>query len=97
MFKRITLCFALFATLLLAQFDTAQVLGSVQDSAGLAVAASDVTLTNTRTGVQQKTQTDASGSFVFTNVKAGEYKLEAAAKGFKSAIASGSGELRVVI
>lgn len=79
----------MFASLLLAQFDTAQVLGTIQDAAGLAVAGSDVTLTNLRTGVQQKTTTDASGNYLFTNVKSGEYKLEATAKGFKSSVASG--------
>jgi hypothetical protein len=86
--QRITICLALFAGILLAQFDTAQVLGSVQDAAGLAVPGSEVTLTNVRTGVQQKTNTDGSGNYQFANVKAGEYKLEASAKGFKSAVAS---------
>jgi hypothetical protein len=86
--KRLTLCCALFASLLLAQFDTAQVLGTILDASGLALAESDVTLTNLQTGVQQKTKSDASGSYQFANVKAGEYKLEAGAKGFKSAIAN---------
>ena len=88
MFKRLTLCCALFASLLLAQFDTAQVLGTIQDAGGLAVPGSDVTLTNVRTGVQQKSNTDANGSYQFANVKPGEYKLEATAKGFKTAVAN---------
>ncbi|MBL8240036.1 MAG: TonB-dependent receptor [Bryobacterales bacterium] len=88
MLKRLTLCCALFASLLLAQFDTAQVLGTILDASGLAITDSDVTLTNLQTGVQQKVKTDASGSYQFANVKAGEYKLEAGAKGFKSAIAN---------
>ena len=88
MLKRITIFFALFASLLLAQFDTAQVLGSIQDAAGLAVPNGDITLTNVRTGVQQKSVTDASGNYQFANVKAGEYKLEATAKGFKTAAAN---------
>ena len=88
MFKRLTLCCALFASLLLAQFDTAQVLGTVLDGTGAAVSDSDVTLTNVLTGVQQKSKTDASGNYQFANVKAGEYKLESTAKGFKSAVAN---------
>ncbi len=88
MFKRLSLCCALFASLLLAQFDTAQVLGTIQDASGSAVPQSEVTLTNLRTGVQQKTTADANGSYQFANVKAGEYKMEATAKGFKSAVAN---------
>ena len=75
MLKRLTLCCALFASLLLAQFDTAQVLGTILDASGLALTESDVTLTNLQTGVQQKTKSDASGSYQFANVKAGEYPI----------------------
>jgi hypothetical protein len=76
------------ATLALAQFDSAQVLGTIRDASGLAIASSDVTLTSLQTGVQQKAQTGADGSYLFSNVKAGEYKLEAAAKGFKLGVAN---------
>jgi hypothetical protein len=69
---------------LFAQFDTAQVLGTIQDPAGLALPNADVTLTAINTGVQQKAITDAGGNYVFSNVKAGLYKVEAAAKGFKT-------------
>ena len=44
MFKRLTVFFTLFTCLLMAQFDTAQVLGTIQDATGAAVSASDVTL-----------------------------------------------------
>ena len=88
MFKRLTVFFTLFTCLLMAQFDTAQVLGTIQDATGAAVPASDVTLTNVLTGVQQKTKSDTSGNFQFANVKAGEYKLEATSKGFKTAAAN---------
>lgn len=75
------------ATSLWAQFDTAQVLGTIQDSTGAAVPQADITLTNLQTGVQQKTATDATGNFLVPTVKAGSYKLEATAKGFKAAVA----------
>jgi hypothetical protein len=88
LFKRLTLCCAVFASLLLAQFDTAQVLGTVLDGTGAAISEGDVTLTNVLTGVQQKTKTDGSGNYQFANVKAGEYRLEGSAKGFKTAVAS---------
>lgn len=70
-----------------AQFDTAQVLGTVVDPSGAGVPQSEVTLTNVRTGILQSAKTDASGNYVFSNVKAGTYKLEAGAQGFKSASA----------
>jgi len=78
----------MFASLLLAQFDTAQVLGTIQDATGAAVPQSEVTLTNVQTGVQQKVNTDSNGNFQITNVKPGAYKLEATAKGFKSSVAN---------
>lgn len=70
--------------MLLAQFDTAQVLGTITDATGAAVPEGEITLTNTQTGVQQKGKADSTGNFQFSNVKAGSYKLEATAKGFKS-------------
>ncbi|HEU0123354.1 MAG TPA: TonB-dependent receptor, partial [Bryobacteraceae bacterium] len=77
----------MFASVLFAQFDTAQVLGTIHDASGAAVPESDITLTNVRTGVQQKAKTDSNGNYQIANVKAGEYKLEASAKGFKSSLA----------
>ncbi|MBM3764225.1 MAG: TonB-dependent receptor [Acidobacteria bacterium] len=86
--KKLFALAALATALLLAQFDTAQVLGSVQDASGGGIAGAEVTLTNTQTGVQQKAVTDTAGSYQFFNVKAGSYKLEGTAKGFKSAVAN---------
>lgn len=56
-----------------AQFDSAAVLGSVRDSAGLPVQRSKVTLQNAATGVQLEVVSDEAGNYQFLTVKAGRY------------------------
>lgn len=77
----------LLAPPLLAQFDTAEVLGTVRDPAAGAVVRAAVTLTNQDTGIAVKTDTGEDGSFTFTNVKIGTYEITAEAPGFARAIA----------
>ena len=71
----------------LAQFDTATVLGSVNDSTGAVVPKATVTLKNTETGITQTVQVDDNGSFQFNNVKIGVYQITAEAQGFSKAVA----------
>ncbi len=66
-----------------AQFDTATVLGTVNDQSGAAVPASVVTLSNLANGTRQSVLTDSNGEYQFLNVRLGEYSLQAEAKGFK--------------
>ena len=68
-----------------AQFDSAAVLGSVRDSAGLPVQRSKVTLQNVATGVQLEAISDEAGNYQFLTVKAGQYTVAAEAQGFKEA------------
>jgi Carboxypeptidase regulatory-like domain/TonB dependent receptor/TonB-dependent Receptor Plug Domain len=72
-----------------AQFDTAEVLGTVRDKTGAVVPKAAVTLLNIDTGIQAKTTADDSGNFDFSNVRIGTYKLTAEAKGFSTEVASG--------
>ncbi len=72
-----------------AQFDTAQVLGTVRDPRGAAIPGATVTLTNLETNIQAKTVTDASGDFLFSPVKVGRYDVAAEATGFSKAVAGG--------
>ena len=65
-----------------AQFDTADVLGTVKDPTGGVVAKASVVLLNQSTGIQAKTTTDDNGEFMFSNVKIGKYTLTAEAEGF---------------
>ena len=71
----------------LAQFDTANVLGTVRDPSGAVIRDSKVTLQNVETGVINTATTDSNGDFTFFNVRIGKYTLKAEAPGFKAAVA----------
>ena len=71
----------------LAQFETATVLGTVRDASSAVVHASKVTLANVNTGISATAQTDESGNYVFLNVRSGTYRVKAEATGFKTAAA----------
>ncbi|HLJ44816.1 MAG TPA: TonB-dependent receptor [Bryobacteraceae bacterium] len=72
----------LFAAPVFAQFDTAEVLGTIRDSSGGSLANATVTLINQDTGIQVKTTTDANGNYDFFNVKVGRYTINAELSGF---------------
>src|SRR5580658_3781230 len=72
-----------------AQFDTAEVLGTVRDKTGAVVPKAALTLLNVDTGIQAKTTADDNGNYNFSNVKIGNYKVTVEAKGFSSEVASG--------
>ena len=67
---------------LLAQFETAEVLGTVTDSTGQVVAGASVTLTSQETNIESKTVTDAAGDYGFFNVKVGTYTITVEHAGF---------------
>src|SRR5580692_1659431 len=71
-----------------AQFDTAEVLGTVRDKTGAVVPKAALILLNVDTGIQAKTTADDSGNYDFSNVKIGRYKVTAEAKGFSAEAAS---------
>ncbi len=60
--------------------------GSVLDQTGAAVPGAHVTLSNEGTGAQRTTDGGADGTYEFSQVPPGEYKLTVEAKGFKQAI-----------
>ncbi len=61
---------------------TSQLNGSVSDPTGASVAGAKITLTETATGLQRTTTSNASGLYQFLEVPPGNYRLEAAASGF---------------
>src|SRR5580698_6883184 len=67
---------------LCAQFDTAEVLGTVRDKTGAVVPKAAVTLLNIDTGIAAKTTADDGGNYNFNDVKIGRYKVSAEAAGF---------------
>ena len=71
-----------------AQFDSAEVLGTVRDKTGAVVPKASLTLLNVETGISAKLVADDSGNFDFANVKIGKYKVTAEAKGFSTEVAS---------
>ena len=67
---------------LMAQFETATVLGYVRDSSGAVVPSASVTLTDEQTKTSVTAQTNAQGSYEFPDVKIGQYQVIAKAVGF---------------
>src|SRR5260370_32347628 len=80
------ICLLLTPTLF-AQFETSEVLGTVQDPSGAPVPSATVTLSNQDTGIEMKTTTDANGNYDFFNVKVGRYTVAVEANGFSKATA----------
>ncbi len=89
-FTRTVLCLAslLAASSLRAQFDTAEVLGTVHDASGGPVPNAAVTLSNVDTGIEVKTSTNNDGEYNFFNVKIGRYAVTVEATGFSKATAN---------
>ena len=58
-------------------------LGTVHDSQGAPVAAAAVTAVETQTNISRSVVTNASGNYVFANLKDGLYRVEAELTGFK--------------
>lgn len=78
----------LFASSAFSQFDTATVLGTIQDPAGAVVPQCAVTLENLETGISVEASTDAVGNFEFFNVKIGSYQVSVEQTGFKRALSN---------
>jgi hypothetical protein len=77
----------LLATLALPAFPQAssingQILGTVTDDSGAAIASAKITATNTNTGLIQTAETEGSGLFRFTILPLGQYDLRVEAPGF---------------
>jgi hypothetical protein len=60
--------------------------GTVVDQQGAVVTGAQVKATNTSTGSAISTTTDSSGLFRFSLIQVGDYKVEVAAKGFKTSV-----------
>ena len=88
-FARVVLCVvSLFtASVLWAQFQAAEVLGTVRDASGSPVPKATVTLTNADTGIEAKATTNNNGEYNFFDVKIGRYTVTVEAGGFSKATA----------
>src|SRR5690349_9825169 len=70
---------------LYSQVDTGSIVGTVTDPSGAVVSGAKVTLTNLGTNASLTTTTQADGSYKFTPVRIGNYKLDVTAQGFQTA------------
>src|SRR6476619_7615275 len=75
----------LYPSTVLAQFDTATVLGAVHDTSGAIVPGATVTLKNVATGITATTVSDGEGNYQFLNVRIGSYTVGAELQGFSVA------------
>jgi hypothetical protein len=82
---RLLLAFVCGVSLLLAQFDTGSITGSVFDPSGHAVPGAKIKLINTATGINTETLTNESGIYEFPAVRVGAYKMTAEKPGFSTA------------
>jgi len=71
-------------SVLLAQSDKGTITGSVTDSTGAVVPNVAITVTNTATNLQRKTQTTEAGRFILPEMPAGTYSVSAAFTGFRT-------------
>lgn len=84
------LCVAVFATNpLFAQIDSGEITGTVQDGSGAVIAGAKITLTNDATSTSAITQSTSTGTYVFSDVKAGTYTIEVEANGFQKYVTHG--------
>ena len=70
------------AALILGQLTTGNITGTIYDQSGATVANTTVTVRNTATGVENRTNSTSTGSYRFENLPAGEYNLIGSAPGF---------------
>ena len=71
-----------FSVPVFAQFDTAEVLGTIRDRSDAVLSGATVTLLNQETGIEAKTTTGSAGTYTFPNVKIGVYTVTVEAAGF---------------
>ena len=96
MAKRTRAIAYLFCSLLLlgspvglqAQFETAEIVGTVSDISGAVVAAATVRVRSLDTNIERDASTDAQGNYAFPVLQIGRYEVTASLEGFKTARAA---------
>ena len=79
-------CATLNVCFLQAQVDTGSITGTITDTSGAVVGGAKVTLISEDTGATLSTTATGDGSYEFSPVRIGSYKLNASSKGFKTEI-----------
>jgi outer membrane receptor protein involved in Fe transport len=73
------------STPLLAQYDSAQISGTVHDPTGAVIADATVQILNRDTGLVRQTVTNSTGLYILSHIPPGVYTIAASSKGFSSA------------
>jgi len=84
--KGVVCLFLLLAVPLLAQVNTADLVGRVLDPKALAVVGAKVTVTNTATGYTRETVTGDTGDFAVVQLPAATYKVTVEKEGFATSV-----------
>jgi outer membrane receptor protein involved in Fe transport len=74
----------LASTQMLAQYDSAQISGSVHDSTGALIANATVQIQNRDTGLVRQTVTNSTGIYILSHIPPGAYTITASSRGFSS-------------
>lgn len=83
------LCLFLCTSSFAAQFENAEITGTVRDQGGAVVGGAQVALHNPDTGITVTTQTDQNGDYSFLTVKPGRYEIRVVHEGFAKATVTG--------
>lgn len=84
--QAVLLCLIFVALPVLAQVDTATVVGTIKDATGAVVPGAMATATEMDTGAETNAKTDSDGNFVLTPLKIGRYAVSVEASGFRKEI-----------
>lgn len=76
----------IFSSLLMAQSENAEILGTVLDSSGSTVAGAKVLLKDRGTNVERAAETNEQGVYAFPALRIGSYEVRAERQGFKPAM-----------
>src|SRR5215470_1503157 len=68
---------------------TAQISGTVKDQSGAVLPGVEVTVTQTETSASRTAVTNETGTYVFSNLPIGPYRLEAGLPGFRTYVQTG--------
>lgn len=85
----LAICFLLPPFGAIAQSTFGSVRGNVQDASGAAIPGAHIVLHSVDENTERSVDTDTTGAFIFENVKAGKYTLQAHRDGFADTVVSG--------
>jgi hypothetical protein len=77
------------STPLSAQYDSAQISGTIHDQTGAVIASATVQILNRDTGLVRQTVTNSTGLSILSHIPPGVYTITASSKGFSSASQAG--------